>query len=350
MTKPPLYPLNFHDPLVRNMIIKEYASHGETYIKSRYGATRVDVYRWKQLQIDTGSLAPRYGSSGRTRSLTTREVKKLERALLNDPFLTNTELAHKVNDKITPRAVGNYINRSSLGFVEKDEATDVEASFTPRVVAECKAFAAEVKNIPLNKRIYVDETAFVPGSARRKGRFPKGKRFWRPKNVKYPRVTVIGAITNGGWLHKGVIYNKGSITTDDFNGYVKKSLAPLVKRGQVVFWDQLGRAGRAKHPTKLHYSPAARKAIEKAGATVKMLPPLGKYFNPIEPVWGDTKAAAEKLIKPLLAKTVPSKIPFDKKKRLWHKAESQLSGSNFSRAFKLRANGEEFIRVQKERE
>lgn len=347
--KKALYPINLEDPRNRDMIIKEFGIHGEKYIKTRYGADRFAVRRWKELQIKTGHLAPQHHLSGKKASLSSREIKKLEAALELDPFLTNAELADKINRKITPRAVGNYINASPLKFIEKSEATDVEASFSPRVIQECKDFQSEIDRTPLHRRIYVDETAYVPGSMRRRGRFPKGTKFWRPRNTKYPRVTVIGAVTINGWLHKGKIYNKGSITTADFNEYVKKTLAPLLKKNQFVFWDRLGRSGRSRNPTALHYSPSARRAVEKTGAKFKMLPPMGKLFNPIEPIWGDTKAAAEKIARPVLAKKVPSKITFSEKRRFWHKAEKKLTADYFKRAFQLRANGEEFNRILKER-
>ena len=62
-------------------------------------------------------------------------------------------------------------------------------------------------------------------------------------------MVIIGAITKEGWLHRGKTYNKGSITDADFDNYVKKTLAPLVTPGKVVFWDQYGRFGRVKNPT-----------------------------------------------------------------------------------------------------
>ena len=45
----------------------------------------------------------------------------------------------------------------------------------------------------------------------------------------------------------------------------------------------------------------------------------------------------------------PSKIPFQEKVRLWHKASAEISEDSFKRAFHERANGQEFIRVYKER-
>ena len=102
-------------------------------------------------------------------------------------------------------------------------------------------------------------------------------------------MVIIGAITKEGWLHRGKTYNKGSITDADFDNYVKKTLAPLVTPGKVVFRDQYGRFRRVKNPTARHFSAVARKAIEKRGGKLVILTRYGKYFDPIEMLFGDTK-------------------------------------------------------------
>ena len=125
--------------------------------------------------------------------------------------------------------------------------------------------------------------------------FQKGKKPWSPRNRKYKRFVIIGAITKKGWLYPGKVYNKGSITNEGFEGYVSKTLCPrLSGDSSTVIWDRYGRSGRAKNPTVRHFSPKARKSIENTGAKLLMLPPSGKYGNPIEMVFGDTKRIYEK--------------------------------------------------------
>ena len=81
-----------------------------------------------------------------------------------------------------------------------------------------------------------------------------------------------------------------------------------------------------------------------------MLPPTGKYFNPIEMIFGDTKQKYEKMVGKKMKNRNPSGIPFKEKSTMWHKAESQVSADSFKRAYGERANGKEFVRVYKERE
>src|SRR5690606_29978571 len=128
------------------------------------------------------SLNPRFEEGGREHKLTLREVKRLEQILLNDPFATNEELVTAVNNKITPKSEGNYIKTSAHGFRWTLEQEDIEATFIQRNANEGREFMKKNKNIPLNKRVYVDETQISSGIRRRKGRFPRGvktkKKLW----------------------------------------------------------------------------------------------------------------------------------------------------------------------------
>ena len=195
----------------------------------------------------------------------------------------------------------------------------------------------------------MDETWASSGIKRRRGRFPKGKTPWTKQNRKYPRMTIICAAKLNGWVHKSRIYNKGSITTEEFENYVSKVLCPKLSVGDTVIWNRLGKSGRALNPTAHHFSPKAKEAIERRNATLIMLPPYGKYMDPIEPLFGDSKRKYEKFLTKEMRNCEPSKITFEKKSSFWHKAIKEITHDSFKRAFHERANGQEFIRVYKER-
>jgi hypothetical protein len=273
----------------------------------------------------------------------------MTQALVKNPFATNAELAAVVKNKISPREAGRYIERSDMGFRWMGEEFDVEASFTPEVAQQGVAFMNQIKSISQDRRIYVDETFASAGLKKERGRYPRGQKRVTPQNRKYPRMVIIGAIRKDGFIRPSQIYNKGSITTEDFENYVKKKLCPLVQEGDVVFWDRYGRSGRAKNPTAHHFSPKARAAIEACGAKLMLLPPTGKYFDPIEMVFGDVKKLFQKKLRKKLESTKPSKIPFKAKARLWRAAERELNPKCFTRAYKERASGQEFSKVYKKR-
>lgn len=341
--------MDVRDPDVRATIIKQYESYGEKFTIREYGVNRERVRQWKELFTQFGSYAPRSSQSGKKSLLLSRDISKIEAELIADPYATNTELASKIKNKVSPREVGNIIKKSAHQFTWKLESVDVEQTFDPKVVEEGKKFMAETHNIPYADRIYVDETFASAGIKRRKCRVPKSTKPWSPRNRKYPRMVIIGAISKEGWLHPGKTYNKGSLTDTDFNDYVTKTLAPKVTPGKVVFWDQYGRFGRVKNPTARHFSPVARKAIEKRGGKLVILTRYGKYFDPIEMLFGDTKRIYEKKVAEKTRSVMPSKLSFETKVKLWHEAEKEVSPKSFHRAFKERASGKEFIRVCRER-
>src|SRR5215208_51913 len=90
----------------------------------------------------------------------------------------------------------------------------------------------------------------------------------------------------------GFIYD-GPMNGAVFLAYVEQVLVPTLQPGEVVIMDNL----------PAHKAAGVREAIEKAGATLKFLPPYSPEFNPIENAFSKLKALlrakAERIIKGL---------------------------------------------------
>jgi transposase len=71
----------------------------------------------------------------------------------------------------------------------------------------------------------------------------------------------------------------GAIALDVFSAFVKCEWLPNLKRGDIVFMDNLS----------AHKNPKIVNAIESVGATVKFLPPYSPDRNPIETLWSKVK-------------------------------------------------------------
>jgi len=69
-----------------------------------------------------------------------------------------------------------------------------------------------------------------------------------------------------------------------FLAYVEQFLAPTLRQGDVVVMDNL--------PS--HKVAGVREAIERAGASLRYLPPYSPDFNPIEQAFAKLKAALRK--------------------------------------------------------
>jgi len=68
----------------------------------------------------------------------------------------------------------------------------------------------------------------------------------------------------------------GAVNTDRFVHWLELWLVPKLRSGDIVVMDNLS----------VHKGPRVREVIERAGATVKFLPPYSPEFNPIEAAWG----------------------------------------------------------------
>lgn len=76
----------------------------------------------------------------------------------------------------------------------------------------------------------------------------------------------------------------GPINRDAFVAYVRQVLVPDLTPGDIVIMDNLSS----------HKAPAARDAIEAAGATLLFFPPYSPDFNPIEQAFSKLKAHLRK--------------------------------------------------------
>ena len=134
----------------------------------------------------------------------------------------------------------------------------------------------------------MDESFVYDNEAPRFGRSLKGERIPRSRSRHGKKWTVYLAIRKAGLVHPPVLSDE-SANDLNFYHYVWQHLVPNLLQGEVVIWDQLGKAGRCLNPNKQHYNPGVKRLIEEKGCQVMFLPPKGKYFNPIELVFGILK-------------------------------------------------------------
>ena len=78
---------------------------------------------------------------------------------------------------------------------------------------------------------------------------------------------------------------EGAMNGEMFKAYVERVLAPTLRRGDIVFMDNVS----------VHKVAGIREAIEARGATVVYLPPYSPDLNPIEQVFAKLKAILRKI-------------------------------------------------------
>jgi transposase len=149
-----------------------------------------------------------------------------------------------------------------------------------------KAFAAEIDTIDPEDLVYMDESGIDASLQREYARAPRGKQVISDvKGKKTERTSLIAA-----WLleAKEIIapyaFN-GYTDAVRFNGWIKKCLLPVLKKGQVVVMDNAA----------FHKSKKTRQLIESVGCTLLYLPPYSPDLNPIEKQWAVLKRKYRKL-------------------------------------------------------
>ena len=112
-----------------------------------------------------------------------------------------------------------------------------------------------------------------PRGARVVGKAPFGR--WKT-------MTFIAALGCGG-IQAPCLFD-GPINGEVFLAWVRESLVPTLKAGQIVIMDNLGS----------HRGKAVRRAIREAGAKLLFLPKYSPDLNPIEQVFSKLKHGLRK--------------------------------------------------------
>ena len=155
--------------------------------------------------------------------------------------------------------------------------------FRERDCRKRQAFLDEIKNIPLNELVYIDESGLDENLHRRFGWSIRGDKIIGEVSGKARKRLSIIAALNGKEI-KAPLYFEGYTDTHVFNGWIETCLVPELKAGQTVILDN----------ASFHKSPKTKTLIEKAGCSLKYLPTYSPDLNPIEPRWAIMKARVRK--------------------------------------------------------
>jgi transposase len=273
------------------------------------------------------------------RKLNNRQAAKLLRTLDADPYATNRDLAAAVCDAIKPRTVSDYLARAEPAFSSKVVQDQEPEERTEDWKAAARRWVDRVRDIPLSRRVYADETPVYANEAPRKGRSRKGKPIFRARPRWAKKYTLHVFAGQTGVVHWELCQKNAD--TEEVER-VAAVAAGEMKEGDVLIWDRLGRSGRAKHPVAQHYSPVALAAFRGHGARVEYLPPKGKYFNPLELLFNDLKSH---YIRPSFPRN-GEKLTYEQISALIQDYMQNKAPSTLPGFFRARANGAHAIAKQ----
>ncbi len=153
----------------------------------------------------------------------------------------------------------------------------------PDVAAARAELKAEQPSLDAPRLVFIDETAVTTKMVRQYGRAPRGERLVaKVPHGHWKTLTLVAALRIDGVTAPYVV--DGALDGPSFLAYVQQVLAPTLRRGDVVFMDNL----------RTHKVDGVREAVEAAGAHVRHLPAYSPDFNPIEMAFSRLKAALRK--------------------------------------------------------
>ena len=118
---------------------------------------------------------------------------------------------------------------------------------------------------------------------RHRGRSPRGERLVASvPHGHWKTLTLVAALRFNGLRAPYVI--DGAMDGPSFLAYVEQILAPTLRKGDIVFMDNL----------RTHKIDGVRQAVEAVGAKVRYLPAYSPDLNPIEMAFSKLKTALRK--------------------------------------------------------
>lgn len=139
-----------------------------------------------------------------------------------------------------------------------------------------------------DRLVFLDETATTTKMTRLRGRAKRGQRFTAkaPFGALRPlgRPDLIAALRCDGLTAPWII--KGAMNRVLFEAYVETQLAPTLRPGDVVIFDNLS----------CHKSEKAKAALKERGAWFLFLPPYSPDLNPIQMAFAKLKAHLRRIV------------------------------------------------------
>jgi transposase len=233
---------------------------------------------------ETGSVSPDKFGGYKTFSLEphTDLVKEL---VAEQPDRTLAELRDclaKEQVTVSQSAISRFLHHIDLTF--KKKSVHAAEQDRPDVAAARRALRKQQQTLDPKKLVFIDETAATTKMTRLYGRAPHG-------------IRLVDKVPHGHWKTTtficGLRYNRvtaplvldGAMDGPHFLAYVEQILAPTLKKGEIVFLDNVS----------THKVDGVEEAIKARGACAVFLPAYSPDLNPIEQLFARLKSFLRKM-------------------------------------------------------
>jgi transposase len=244
-------------------------------LAGRFSVDVSTITRLLQLRRQTGSFQPRPHGGGSAPTLDQDALERLRGLVEKTPDATLETLKRRLGVCGSLRIVCRALQK--LGLPLKKKSPHASERDTPEVQKERRSSRRKVVSIGAKRLVFVDETGVTTAMTPAYGRAPRGERVEASAPASWESMTVIAAMGLDGV--RAPLAFPGSLNAATFESYVEQVLVPALRRGDVVVFDNL----------TSHLGPAVFEAIERAGASVRPLPPYSPDDTPIEEMFSKFK-------------------------------------------------------------
>src|SRR6266511_969422 len=225
----------------------DHQEGSQRQIARRFRVSSSFITRLLKLRRQSRSLKPRPHGGGHPPALDHAGQKRLRQLVRKQPDATLQELAGRVGVRCSRMAIFRTLRKMKI--TRKKKSLHAKERDSPRVRRK--------------RRTY--------------GRAPQGQRVQGSVPGHWKSVTLISGVRLSGVV--APLAFPGATDTPAFESYVEQALAPQLRPGDVVIWDNL----------KPHQAAGARHAVEGAGASLMPLPPYSPDLTPIEEMFSKVK-------------------------------------------------------------
>jgi transposase len=246
-------------------------------IASRFLVSASFVTRLLQLHRTTGSVEPRRHGGGNPVVLGPEDLERLQELIRRQPDATLEECRQRLGLSCSLMTISRAL--SKLGLPRKKKVPRAREQDRPEVQERRRESRERLAGVDPERLAFVDGCGANTAMTRTYGRAPVGQRVGATTPGHWESITLTGGMRLSGVTATSAF--TGATDTAIFEGYVEKVLAPELKPGDVVIWDNL----------KPHQSEEAIELVEAAGAQVVPLPPWSPDLTPIEEMISKVKGA-----------------------------------------------------------
>lgn len=262
----------------RKRLVEAYERMGNAkMLAEAYNVSERSVYRLAAQKKKIGNVELQTSKRGRKPKITETDLQRISETIIEEPDITLQEIIDKLEIDCKVPTICRII-RHKLGFTRKKKSLHAAERDKPEVKAVRKEWTDGIEYFNPDQLVFIDESGVNIDMTRLYGRSVGNVRIKDSAPINTPkRTSIVGAMRFDGTIRYRSF--EGAITGKRFLTFLKQTLLPSLRKGDIVIMDNLS----------VHKVKGVRELILSANALPLYLPPYSPDLNPIEMLWSKLK-------------------------------------------------------------